>query len=327
MTTFGPSVLELDLDAESALIAHTLRAQVADLKRRGLVVGLSGGVDSAVCAGLSAMALGPDRVVAVLMPDRDTPADATRRAAEYGRRLGIEVVMEDIDPALETMGCFRRRDEAVRRLFPDIAPGYRAKITLAGVGLDQDRLPYFNLVVDPGDGPQVTRRMPPDIYLQIVAATNMKQRVRTTMLYTHAEMRNHAVVGTPNRLEYALGFFVRGGDGLADVKPIAHLYKSQVYALAAFLDVDEAIRTAVPSTDTYSMQQTQEEFYFGLSLNHVDLLLYALDHDVAREVVAEAMGWSPVQVDRVLRDMKGKRRGATRTAGEALLIRPVPAHS
>ena len=323
MTAFGPSAMDLDLGAEATSIAATLRAQVGDLKRRGLVLGLSGGIDSGVCVALAVRALGSERVVALLMPDRDTPADATRRARAYGERLGIEVILEDIDPSLEALGCFRRRDEAIRRVFPDLGPGYRAKVALAGEVLDSDRVPYFNLVVDGGPEGTQSRRMPPDAYLQIVSATNMKQRVRKLIEYTHAETRNYAVLGTPNRLEYALGFFVRGGDGLADVKPIAHLYKTQVIALAEHLDVDLSIRAAVPSTDTYSLPQTQEEFYFGISLAQVDLLLYAQEHDVPREDIAIGMGLSPEQVDRVLRDMAGKRRAAARGSGEALLVHPI----
>jgi NAD+ synthase len=326
VTPFGPTVLDLDVAAETEHIAQTLRAQVSGLKRRGLVLGLSGGIDSAVCAALAARAVGPERVVALLMPDRDTPEDATRRAADYGRTLGVEVIKEDIDSSLDALGCFRRRDAAIRRVFPDLADGYRAKVALAGEVLDSDRLPYFNLVVDGGDGRPISRRMAPDAYLEIVSATNMKQRVRKLVEYTHAESRNYAVLGTPNRLEYALGFFVRGGDGLADVKPIAHLYKTQVVALAAHLGVADSIRAAVPSTDTYSLPQTQEEFYFGISLAQVDLFLYAQEHDIPREAIADGMGLSLDQVDRVLRDMAGKRRGAARGSGEAQTIRPILAH-
>jgi NAD+ synthase len=326
MTAFGPAVLELDAEAEATFIADGLRSQVASLKRRGLVVGLSGGVDSAVCAALAVRAFGSGRVVALLMPDRDTPPAATRRAEAYASRLGIEAVLEDIDPALEALGSHRLRDVAIRRVFPDLPPDYRAKIVLAADLLHRDRLPYFDLVVDGGDGIQVRRRMPPDAYLAVVAATNMKQRTRKLVEYTYADRRNLAVLGTPNRLEFALGFFVRGGDGLADVKPIAHLYKTQVFALAAALGVDDDIRSAVPSTDTYSLPQTQEEFYFGISLAQTDLLLYGLDHDIDHDAIAEGMGLSRDQVGRVLRDMAGKRRRAAVGSGNALLVRPVAVH-
>jgi NAD+ synthase len=326
MTTFGPAALELDVDAEVRFIAEALRSQVASLKRRGVVLGLSGGVDSAVCAALAVRALGPERVLALFMPDRDTPADATRRAQAYASRLGIDAVLVDIDPVLEVLGSHRMRDTAIREVFADLPPEYRAKIVIAADLLHRDRLPYFDLVVDRGDGSHLRKRLPPDAYLAVVAATNMKQRTRKLVEYTQADRRNLAVLGTPNRLEFELGFFVRGGDGLADVKPIAHLYKTQVFALAAALGVDDDIRSAIPSTDTYSLPQTQEEFYFGISLAQTDLLLYGLDHDIDHDAIAEGMGLSPDQVDRVLRDMAGKHRRAAVGAGDALLVRPVGTH-
>jgi NAD+ synthase len=318
-------VLDLDSASEASWIEGELRRIVGSvLRRRGVVVGVSGGIDSALCLALATRALRPERVVALLMPDRDTPEAATRRAHRYARQLGVQVIIEDIDAPLESLGCFRRRDAAIRRLFPDLGERYRSKITVAADLLDRDRVSYFNLVVETADGEIRSRRMPPDDYLAVVAATNMKQRVRTLLEYTHAEGRNYAVVGTPNRLEYVLGFFVRGGDGLADVKPIAHLYKAQVRALAEQLGVDQEITSITPSTDTYSLPQTQEEFYFGVSLPQLDLLLYAHEHDVPPEEVASVTGLSPTQVKRAFHDMAGKRRAAERGLGEAHLVRPVP---
>jgi NAD+ synthase len=327
MTSFGPSVLDLDCAEEASWIEGELRRLVGShLRRRGLVLGVSGGLDSAVCLALATRAVGPDRVVALMMPDRDTPAAATQRATRFAQRLGVRTVTEDVDPSLEALGCYRRRDAAVRQLFPDLQEGSRSKITVAGELLEKDRLPYFNLVVEAADGEQVSRRMPPEVYLNIVAATNMKQRVRKLLEYTHAESLNYAVLGTPNRLEFALGFFVRGGDGLADVKPIAHLYKLQVFAMAAFLEVDEEIRATTPSTDTYGLAQTQEEFYFGMSLAQLDLLLYAYERQIPGETVASGMGLSTEQVERAFHDIASKRRAAARGLEDALLVRPVTGH-
>ena len=132
--------------------------------------------------------------------------------------------------------------------------------------------------------------MPPAAYLQIVAATNFKQRVRKMMEYYHADRLNYAVAGTPNRLEYDQGFFVKLGDGAADVKPIAHLYKTQVYALAEYLGVPEEIRRRPPTTDTFSLPQTQEEFYFALPYAKMDLCLYGHNHGVPAAEVAAAAG-------------------------------------
>src|SRR5260221_3517294 len=152
--------------------------------------------------------------------------------------------------------------------------------------------------------------MPPDVYLGIVATTNMKQRTRKQLEYYHADRLQYAVAGTPNRLEYDQGFFVKNGDGAADVKPIAHLYKTQVYALAAHLGVPEEIRSRPPTTDTYSLEQTQEEFFFALPYDKMDLCLYARDRGIAPEDVAREVGITPEQVLRVFRDIDAKRKAA-----------------
>jgi NAD+ synthase len=318
--TDGPADVEKITDyIESSMTRLVGR----ELKRRGVVVGVSGGIDSSVCAALAARALGPERVFALLMPESDSDPDSTARGRELCEQLGLSYALEDIAPALEAMGCYRRRDDAIRRVFPDYGEGWRQKITLAEGLLDTDRVSYFNLTVASPDGALQTARMPTDVYLEVVAATNMKQRTRKLMEYTHAEARNFAVIGTPNRLEYELGFFVRGGDGLADLKPIAHLYKTQVYALAAHLGLPESIRSQTPSTDTYSLPQTQEEFYFALPYDKMDLMLWAWHHDVPTSEAAPVMGLEPEQVERVYRDIVAKRRMAERLMRDAAKIEEV----
>lgn len=321
---FAERVLGFDR-AETARRIEDFMARTVSrvLRRRGVVVGVSGGVDSAVCVTLAVRALGRERVLALLMPERDSDPDGTRRALDLCRRLDIELVTEDIAAPLAELGCYRRRDEAIRRLFPEYGEGYRQKIVLSGSLLDNDRLSTFDLVIASPSGERQRAAMPLDVYLQVVAATNMKQRVRKLIEYYHAERMNYAVLGTPNRLEYELGFFVRGGDGLADLKPIAHLFKSQVYALAEHVGVPDEIRRQPPSTDTYSLEQTQEEFYFRLPYDRMDLMLFAYSHGVPAEVVAADVGLSGEQVERVYRDILGKRRMAARGLRDAILVEPV----
>ncbi len=316
---FGREALALDCAAETDRIKRFMIDMLTrSLSRRGLVVGVSGGIDSAVCATLATRALGRERVFGLLMPERDGTDSATERGRNLCETLGIRYAVEDISPALEAMGCYRRRDAAIRTLFPDYGEQWRNKIVLARS--DGDGLPYFQLVVEDPDGQRSTKRMPLEVYLQVVAATNFKQRIRKNLEYYHGERLNYAVVGTPNRLEYELGFFVRGGDGLADLKPIAHLYKSQVYALAAHLGVPEEIQRQTPSTDTYSLPQTQEEFYFGQSYEVTDLLLYADAHRVPAEAVAALLGVSPPEVEAAWRGFVGKRKMAQRTLRDAYVI-------
>jgi NAD+ synthase len=318
-----PFALTLDAAAEVERIATTLRAQVLkQLRRKGVVLGLSGGVDSSVVAALAVRAFGPENVLGILMPEQDSDPDSLRLGRAVADGLGMPTELEDITPILNGAGCYRRRDEFIRRLVPEYGPGWRSKVILrkargtAGYNV-------FHLVVRGPHGEQKEARMPPEVYLGIVATTNMKQRTRKQIEYYHADRLQYAVAGTPNRLEYDQGFFVKNGDGAADVKPIAHLYKSQVYQLAAFLGVPEEIRTRPPTTDTYSLAQTQEEFFFGISLRTLDLCMYALDHGIPAEAVAPAAGLTVEQVLDVFRDIAGRRR-TTRYQHEAPLLVDAP---
>lgn len=298
-----------DREATIEAIVDAMRTEVRGFRRRGGVLGLSGGVDSSVVAGLAARAFGPDKVVGLLMPESDSAGsgDSLRLGRGAADAFGITTITEDVTPILEGAGCYRRRDEAIRRVIPDYGPGWTSKLVLPSV-VDSDAYRLHKVVALSPDGREVSERMPPDAYLQVVAATNFKQRTRKMMEYYHADRANFAVLGTPNRLEYDQGFFVKNGDGAADIKPIAHLYKTQVYQLAEALGVPEEIRGRPPTTDTYSMPQSQEEFYFSLPYDQMDLCLYAVDEGLPAEAVAPALGLEPEQVERVFRDIAGKRR-------------------
>lgn len=316
-------LLALDAPAAIERICAALAAGCRALNRRGAVLGISGGVDSAVCAALAVRALGADRVLGLLMPEKDCSAAGTERAMRLCRSQGIEAVYEDITAPLEALRCYGRRDDAMRRLFPDYGEDWRLKIVLSGGPMESARLAWFDAVVENPAGERQRARMPADVYREVVAASNMKQRLRALLAYTHGEARNRAVIGTPNRLEYELGFFVRGGDGLADLKPIAHLFKTQVYALAAALGIPEEIRGREPSTDTYSLDQSQEEFYFGLDLGLLDLLLAARAAGWNEARTAKAADLDEAAVSRVWHDVEGKRRAAARGLASALMVEPV----
>jgi NAD+ synthase len=305
---FSREVLKLDAAGASEQIGRAIREQVlGTLRRRGAVIGMSGGIDSSVVAALSARALGPERVVGLLMPERDSSSDALRLGRMLAEHLGIRYVVEDIAPALAGLGCYARQLEAIRMAVPEYGDGWKCKLTLPSL-LEGDRLNVTMLTVQDPAGHSRTVRMPPAAYLQMVAATNFKQRTRKMMEYYHADRLAYAVAGTPNLLEYDQGFFVKQGDGAADFKPIAHLYKTQVYALAEHLGVPEEIRRRPPTTDTFSMAQTQEEFYFALPYHEMDLCLWAVNHAIPAEETARVLGLTAVQIERVYRDIEAKRR-------------------
>jgi len=211
----------------------------------------------------------------------------------------------------------------MRSVFPEFGPGWKSKIVLPEIG-DKARLNIFSLVVQSPDGQQKRARLPLEAYLTIVAATNMKQRTRKLTEYFWAEKHNYAVAGTPNRLEYDQGFFVKYGDGAADVKPIAHLYKTQVYAMARALGVPDEICSRRPTTDTYSLPQGQDEFYFALPYEQMDLCLWAHNHGVPAEEVAPIVGLTPAAVDNAYRDIEAKRRTTLVLHLAPVLVEPVP---
>lgn len=300
-------LLNLDESAEISRIAERLRAVVAQtLKRRGLVVAISGGIDSSCSLGLAVRALGAERVVALIMPEQDSSDFSARRANVLASHLGVQVITQNIAPTLDAIGCYRWRDEAIRRVIADYGPGWKMKIVISG-GL-AGQFNHFRIVAHSPAGQQIDERLPLKEYLQIVAATNFKQRIRKTLEYFHADRLNFAVVGTPNRLEYDQGFFVKNGDGAADVKPIAHLYKTQVYALARAMGLPDEVCAAEPTTDTYSLPQGQDEFYFALPYRQMDLALWCLNHDVPAGQLAPALGISVQQAGWVYDDIRAKRR-------------------
>jgi NAD+ synthase len=316
---FSPETLVLDVAAETERICTAIRAQVLRrLRRRGAVVGLSGGIDSSVTAALCAKALGSKNVLALFMPERDSDPESLKLGRIVAERLGIEAVLEDISPCLAASGCYARRDAFIRRLVPEFGEGWGCKVTIANT-LAGEGYNLTKLVVRGPNGEERTLRMPLEVYLGIVAATNMKQRTRKQIEYYHADRLNFAVAGSPNRLEYDQGFFVKNGDGAADFKPIAHLYKSQVYQLGEHLGIPEDVRLRPPTTDTWSLAQTQDEFYFSLPYRQMDLCLYGLNNAIAAEDVAKAANLTVEQVLSAWRDIAAKRK-ATRYLHEQPLL-------
>lgn len=315
-------LLDTDPAAETEKIVAALRAQLRDMRKRGLVLGLSGGVDSSVCLALAVRAVGANKVQCIFMPEDDSDPQSLHLGQKVAETFGCEPRTEDIGPVLQAMGCYARRDDCIRELVPDYGPGWASKIvignTASGEGFN-----ISSLVVQDPEGRQSKLRMPPPVYLGIVAATNMKQRTRKQIEYYHADRLNFAVLGTPNRLEYDQGFFVKGGDGAADVKPIAHLYKSQVYDLAAYLGVPVEVTSRPPTTDTYTLEQTQEEFYFSLPYDRMDICLYGLNTGLPAEHVALTAGLTVEQVRFVWADIEAKRRATRYLHLGPMLVDPV----
>lgn len=306
---FSKNILVID-DIESFVnqICQKLKNDIGSvLRRKGGVIGISGGIDSSVTLALAVKTLGAENIKALMLPERDSSPDSLLLAKTLAEKFNVKYTVENISGALDGLNCYQRRDEAVKRVFPEYnATEYKVKIGISPNSLNQNLPPLFLATIVDSNGTEKSARLPLEEYLQIVAASNFKQRVRMSMLYYYAEKHHYAVIGTPNKHEVEQGFFVKHGDGAADVMPIAGLYKTQVYQLAKFLGVPQEIIERTPTTDTYSAEQTQEEFFFQMPFQEMDLLWYAFENNYSYEDVGEVMNITPAEVGRIFNGFNRK---------------------
>lgn len=296
---FSKDILEIeDISAECEKIVTAIKEVTLNrLRRSGGIVGISGGIDSSVTMALAAKALGHENVIGIMLPEKDSSPDSARFAKKLADQFHITAIEENITNALDGFGCYQRRDDAVRRIFPEYDPKtFKMKIGIKNAGVHTSLPPLFSVTIIDRNGKEYSDRLPANEFRQIEAASNFKQRSRMAMLYYHAERLHYAVIGTPNKHEVEQGFFVKNGDGGADLMPIAHLYKTQVYQLARFLNIPQEIIDRTPTTDTYSAEQTQEEFFFQLPFQQMDLLWYAFEHKYNPKEVGVVMDMTTEEV-------------------------------
>jgi NAD+ synthase len=327
MDVKGPTVdprLEIDSAGQIETIAGAIRKALSDrLHKRGLVLGISGGIDSSVTAALCVQAVGEGRVIGLQMPERHSARGTLRLSSLLAEHLGIRNILWDITSILEAVGFYDKYDQAVATAVPGYGRGWRSKIVASDVAAEH-AYTLFSIVAESPAGQVYKKRLDLASYLAIVAATNFKQRIRKMLEYYFADLHNYAVAGTPNRLEYDQGFFVKLGDGAADIKPIAHLYKSQVYQLARHLSLPAAIIQRPPTTDTYSLPQGQDEFFFAVSYEAMDLCLYGKNNGLAPEEIAKEAGLPASQIRAVYRDIDRKREATRYLHLPPVLVAGVP---
>lgn len=320
MKPFSKEILHIEnIEEVCDTIVNKLKTDVAQkLQRRGAVVGISGGIDSSVCMALSAKAFGPEKVTAIMLPEQDSSDDSKNLALKLANKFSVKTIEENITKALDGFGCYRRRDEAIARVIHNFDP----KVDKAKIEIKQDisqNIPgIFSVTVIKPNGEVISKLLPVKEYLQIVASTNFKQRSRMSMLYYHAERLHYAVIGTPNKHEVEQGFFVKHGDGGADVMPIGHLYKTQVYQLARYLGVPQEIIDRTPTTDTYTAEQTQEDFFFQMPHKEMDLIWYGWENNYKTDEVGKVMGKTAQEIENIYKSFERKRNTT-----EYLRMRPI----
>jgi NAD+ synthase len=303
-------ILIKDVEQIVEKITQKLRNDIFhEFKRFGAVVGISGGIDSAVCLALVVKSLGAEKVLGIMLPEKDSSPESEYLAIKLATKFGVEIIKEDLTQILSGFKCYERRDEAVRRVFPEFdSAAFKMKIGIRQGSLYSNLPPIFYLTIVDKAGNSHDKILPVKEYLQIVAASNFKQRSRMAMLYYHAELRHYAVIGTPNKHEHNQGFFVKHGDGGADVMPIVNLFKTQVYQLANYLEIPQEIIERTPTTDTYTAEQTQEEFFYQMPFELMDIYWCGYENGYSPKEVAEVMGESEERIIALFRNFERKSK-------------------
>ncbi len=306
---FNLDVLKIDPAQELERLSSFVVDQVkAVYRRKGIVVGLSGGIDSACMAALAVHAIGKENVVGLILPENESNPISSEYAMKHARALDIEHRQIDITPTVNSVFNYNNRDEYLQKLVPDYKPGYKYNITLPTDLLERDSFNFYRLQVQMPDGNIKTKRLNLNDFQTVTSFANIKIRARMLHLYAEADRRSCVVAGTTNRTEYLLGDFCKYGDGGTDIEPFTHLYKNQIYQISEFLKVTPEIINRPPSPDTFSLPVSDQEFFFRIPFDKLDHLLYAWEKKISTNEVASVLSITEDAVTRAFKDFESKFR-------------------
>lgn len=306
---FNLDVLKIDPAQELEKLTKFIMEQVRGVfRRKGIVVGLSGGIDSACMAAIAVQTVGKERVVGLVLPEKESNPVSAEFATKHAENLGIEYRVIDVSPTVESVLNYSWRDEFVQKLIPEYKPGYKYNITLPTDLLERDSYNFYRLQVQIPDGELKSVRLNLDEFRTITSFANIKIRARMLHLYNEAERRSLVVAGTTNRTEFILGDYCKYGDGGTDIEPFSYLYKNQIYQISEYLNVIPEIINRQPSPDTFSLPVSDQEFFFRIPFDKLDYLLYAWENEVPSEEVANVLDLSEEAVKRVYKDFTSKNR-------------------
>ncbi|MBN2440707.1 MAG: NAD(+) synthase [Spirochaetales bacterium] len=307
--SFDLNVLKINPEQELKKLSQFIVEQMrVILKRKGIVVGLSGGIDSACIAAIAVHAIGKDKVVGLVLPEKESNPVSKEFAVKHAETLGIEYRTIDITPTVESVSGYSQRDEYIQTLVPEYKEGCKYNISLPTDLLERDSFNFYNLQVQISNGEIRKKRLNLEEFRAITSFANIKIRSRMLHLYAESEKRSFLVAGTTNRTEFFLGDFCKYGDGGTDIEPLSYLYKNQIYQLSEYLKVIQEIIDRQPSPDTFSLPVSDQEFFFRIPFDKLDYLLYGWEHKVPEKEVASALNLPEDAVIRAYKDFASKHR-------------------
>jgi len=240
--------------------------------KQGAIIGLSGGIDSTVTMELCVKALGPEKILGLTMFEKESNENNKSLIDKISKNHDIKIENIDITTILDSYGVYSNREEIVKNYFPNFNSDCKYRVVVPP-NFNSIGMPYLEVLDDKNK--QHKLKITSSDFLSLTAATSIKHRVRMSLLYYHAEKNNLSVVGTTNKSEFLQGYFVKYGDGGSDIEPLVNFYKSQVYQIGDFLNIDNDIMINAASPDVWSYSTTDEEFFYTVPYNIVDLILYS----------------------------------------------------
>ena len=274
---------------------ETVRDQ---FRKEGIVIGVSGGIDSAVIAALAVDALGPERVFGLILPEKESSPSSRELGIDLCNALKIRYEEVPITPMLESFTIYQKKEALIKELFPHYDPAiHTTSLSRPPMIATEKVLNIPSLVLLKNRETIGTKRLSAAQFFYVLSLQNVKQRTRMIVEYMYAEKMNYAVCGTTNKTELLTGFFVKYGDGGVDLEPIANCYKLQVYKLAELLHIDTRIITRAPSPDTWSHFTSDEEVSLRLPYDILDQLLYAEEKHIPLKIIQENTKLDTTQIE------------------------------
>ena len=304
---FSKDILQIkDIQNLKKLLENFIHNETFGKSRKhGIVVGISGGIDSAVVAALACNAIGKENVLGIILPEKESNPDSQELAQKLCKTLDIQYLIDDITPILDSALVYKIREEIVQKLFPSFNNLCKYRLIFTE-NFDNDGLSIPYLEIQDSENQTHKIKIPLNDYLTMTAATNIKHRTRMSRLYYHAEKNNFLVCGTTNKAEFQQGYFVKYGDGGVDIEPLTNLFKTQVYQLAESLNIPSEIIERKASPDTWSFQVSDEEFFFSLTYDIIDLMLYAHEKSIPLNDICSTLEFDEAKVKRILKSQERK---------------------
>ena len=295
-----------EIEKTVASIENFVKEEILEkFQRKGAVIGISGGIDSAVMASICTRSVNPKQVLGLIMPEKESDPSSQILAEKIANQLGIETKIIDITSILESFGVYENKEKIIKEKFSNFNNNCMYSVRVPSKFGNSIGIPFLEILDDKNKKHQI--KISASEFLTLTASSSIKHRVRMTLLYYYAEKNNFCVVGTTNKSEFLQGYFVKYGDGGTDIEPLSNLYKSQIYQIGEFLNIPREIHEKDASPDIWSLKTSDEEFFYSVPYHIVDLILYARENNMTESEIEKISDLSLEQIKKLLQFQNQKQ--------------------